>query len=94
MRRNEAAGLPRSRQRADFRQSPPRGHPLRFAAYVERLDNGNTLICNWTGHGHERKQPLLVEVTPDKRVVWQFDGRDRFRGIIGLQLLDGIRARP
>lgn len=70
------------------------GHPLRFAAHVQRLQNGNTLICNWPGHGHEGKQPLLVEITRDKRVVWQFDGRDRLRGIIGLQLLDGVKARP
>jgi outer membrane protein assembly factor BamB len=70
------------------------GHPLRFAAHVERLANGNTMICNWPGHGYEGKQPLLVEVTPDKRVVWQFDGRDRFRGIIGLQLLDGGGKEP
>jgi hypothetical protein len=70
------------------------GHPLRFAAHVERLANGNTIICNWPGHGHEGKQPLMVEITRDKRVVWQFDGRDRFRGIIGIQLLDGVRQRP
>lgn len=70
------------------------GHPLRFAAHVERLPNGNTLICNWGGHGFEGKQPLLVEVTREKQVVWQFDGRGRFRGIIGLQLLDGIKVRP
>lgn len=70
------------------------GHPLRFAAHVERLANGNTIICNWPGHGHEGKQPLLVEITRDKRVVWQFDGRDCFRGIIGIQLLDGLSQRP
>ena len=70
------------------------GHPLRFVAQVERLANGNTLICNWPAHGHEGKQPLLVEVTPDKRVAWHFDGRDRLRGIIGLQLLDDIKVRP
>lgn len=51
-------------------------------------------ICNWPGHGHEGQQPMLVEITPEKRVVWQFDGRDQFRGIIGLQLLDGVRVRP
>ena len=70
------------------------GHPLRFAAHVERLANGNTIICNWPGHGHEGKQPMLVEVTREKKVVWQFDGRDRFRGIIGFHLLDGIKTRP
>jgi len=69
------------------------GHPLRFAAHVERQRNGNTLICNWPGHGFEGKQPLLVEVTREKKVVWAFDGRDRFRGIIGLQLLDAKEPR-
>lgn len=70
------------------------GHPLRFVGQVRRLANGHTLICNWPAHGHEGKQPLLVEVTRDKRVVWEFDGRDRLRGIIGLQLLDDVRERP
>jgi hypothetical protein len=37
---------------------------------------------------------MLVEVTREKKVVWQFDGRDRFRGIIGFHLLDGIKTRP
>ena len=70
------------------------GHPLRFVGQVRRLANGHTLICNWPAHGHEGKQPLLVEVTQDKRVAWVFDGRDRLRGIIGLQLLDGVKDRP
>ena len=70
------------------------GHPLRFVGQVRRLPNGNTLICNWPAHGHEGKQPLLVEITRDKQVAWVFDGRDRLRGIIGLQLLDGIAERP
>jgi hypothetical protein len=70
------------------------GHPLRFVGQVRRLANGNTLICNWPAHGHEGKQPLLVEVTRDRQVAWFFDGRDRLRGIIGLQLLDDIKERP
>ena len=70
------------------------GHPLRFAAQVTRLANGNTIICNWPGHGHEGKQPMMVEVTRDKKVVWEFDGRDQLRGISGIHLLDGISTRP
>ena len=70
------------------------GHPLRFVGQVQRLPSGHTLICNWPAHGHEGKQPLLVEVTGDKQVAWVFDGRDRLRGIIGLQLLDDIKVRP
>lgn len=70
------------------------GHPLRFVGQVRRLPNGHTLICNWPAHGHEGKQPLLVEITSDKRIAWAFDGRDRLRGIIGLQLLDDVHVRP
>lgn len=32
-----------------------------------RLDNGNTLICSRGGNG---KTPQLIEVTPEKEIVW------------------------
>ncbi|OHB57426.1 MAG: hypothetical protein A2Y07_04380 [Planctomycetes bacterium GWF2_50_10] len=47
------------------------GNPLRFAAGMQRLENGNTVVANWGGHGHVGQQPQLFEVTPDKKVVWQ-----------------------
>ena len=66
------------------------GNPLRFVAGVQRLPNGNTIVCNWGGHGHVRKQPQIFEVTRDKRVVWQFDDKasKQFRTIASAQLLD------
>jgi hypothetical protein len=52
------------------------GNPLRFVAGVQRLPNGDTLVCNWGGHGHVGQQPQIFEVTRDKKVVWQvFDKR-------------------
>ena len=42
------------------------GNPLRLMAGVQRLPNGNTIICNYLGHGHIGKNPHLYEVTPDK----------------------------
>jgi len=65
------------------------GNPLRFVAGIQRLPNGNTLVCNWGGHGHVRKQPQIFEVTRDKRVVWQFDDKERsqFRTIASVQIL-------
>lgn len=43
-----------------------------FSAGVQRLENGNTLICSW--HGHKTGSGAgLFEVTPDKKVVWQCD---------------------
>jgi len=69
-------------------------HPLRFAAHVESLRSGNPIICAWPGHGFEGQQPRLVDITRDKQVVWQFDGRDWFRGVIGIDLLDEVKTRP
>ena len=37
---------------------------------VQRLENGNTLITSWGGHG-DKKSPAVIEVTRDKKVVWQ-----------------------
>jgi hypothetical protein len=40
---------------------------------VDRLANGNTVICNWVGGVKKADWPTVVqvvEVTPDKQVVW------------------------
>ena len=64
------------------------GHPLRFVAGVQRLPNGNTVVCNWGGHGHVGQQPQIFEVTPQLKVVWQVFDNEQFRTIAGIQLLD------
>jgi hypothetical protein len=43
--------------------------PLRFVAGLQRLPNGNTVICNWGGHGHRGEQAQIIEITPTKKVV-------------------------
>ena len=49
------------------------GVSLRFMAGLERLPNGDTLMANWLGHRNQFGQTAdLIEVTPDKRVVWKF----------------------
>ncbi len=41
-------------------------------AGIQRLPNGNTVICNWNTQGAVGKDAAhVIEVTPDKRVVWQ-----------------------
>jgi len=40
---------------------------------VSRLANGNTLINNWVGNVPTEEWPTivqLIEVTPEKKVVW------------------------
>ena len=57
------------------------GNPLRFIAGMQRLANGNTLVCNWGGHGHIRRQPQIFEVTRDKKVVGVLDDWKQFKTI-------------
>lgn len=47
---------------------------LAWVTMVERLPNGNTWIVNC--HGEEQAQ--ILEVTPEKKVVWSFRDFDRF----------------
>jgi outer membrane protein assembly factor BamB len=47
---------------------------LAWVTMVERLPNGNTWIVNC--HGEEQQQ--ILEVTPEKKVVWSFRDFDRF----------------
>jgi hypothetical protein len=50
------------------------GFPLADVQDIERLANGNTVICNWiAGDNHFEDWPQtvqIIEVTPDKKVVW------------------------
>ena len=64
------------------------GCPLRFVGPTWRLPNGNTIICNWAGHGYVGKQPQLVEVTAEKEVVGELFDYTRFGTISGFFVLD------
>lgn len=62
--------------------------PLRFVGPAWRLANGNTIICNWAGHGYVGKQPQLVEVTAAKKVVGELFDYERFGTISGFFVID------
>ncbi len=63
-------------------------NPLRFVAGMQRLPNGNTLVCNWGGHGHVGKQPQVFEVTKDKKVVGELYDYKQFSTVSGVCALD------
>lgn len=58
-----------------------------------RLANGNTIICSRGGNG---KGPQLVEVTPDKKVVWVLQDWAQLGPATAVQILDdpGFPERP
>ncbi len=64
------------------------GNPLRLMAGAQRLPNGNTVFCNYLGHGHLGEQPVFFEITRDKKVVWEFADHAHFKTINQIQLLD------
>lgn len=66
----------------------PGENPLRLMAGAQRLPNGNTLLCNYLGHGHIGENPMVYEVTPDKKVVWTFADHARFKTVNQIQILD------
>lgn len=48
---------------------------LGLVTSVSRLANGNTIFCNWGGHASRMgptKGASIIEVTPDKKIVWEF----------------------
>lgn len=57
-----------------------------------RLSNGNTIMCS-RGFGNG---PQLVEVTPDKKVVWVLQDWANFGPATAVQILDepGVPERP
>ncbi|MCD6395732.1 MAG: hypothetical protein J7M40_19790 [Planctomycetes bacterium] len=60
---------------------------------ARKLLNGNTVVCNWGGHGHVGQQPQIFEVTPDKKVVWQVYDYKKFTTISNIHVLD-VKADP
>ena len=64
------------------------GISLKFLAGFHRLPNGNTVFSNWLGHNQFGKAPHLIEVTPDKRVIWQFADHQLLRTASSIQVLD------
>lgn len=68
------------------------GISLKFMAGIQRLPNGNTVMCNWLGHDHFGQAPHIIEVTPDKRVVWVFADHETMKTVSSFQLLDTAKG--
>jgi hypothetical protein len=64
------------------------GIQLKFITGFQRLPNGNTVFSNWVGHGEFGKAPHIIEVTPDKKVLWTFQDHKTMKTVSSVQLLD------
>lgn len=74
------------------------GIELRDVQTANRLANGNTVFCNRPGSIKTNifRFPQVIEVTPDKKVVWVLRDWADLGPATGIQLLDepGIPQRP
>jgi hypothetical protein len=64
------------------------GITLKCMTGLQRLPNGNTVMSNWQGHNQFGTGPHLIEVAPDKKVVWTFADHKTMRTVSSVQLLD------
>jgi hypothetical protein len=64
------------------------GISLKFMTGLQRLPNGNTVMSNWLGHGEFGNAPHIIEVTPDKKVVWTFQDHVTMKTVASVQILD------
>jgi len=77
----------------EIRENDLPRNPLRFIAGMHRLPNGNTVVCNWGGHGHVGKQPQIFEVTPQKKVVGVIYDYGQFGTISAVSII-GVEGDP
>ncbi|MBI4976772.1 MAG: hypothetical protein HZC28_04780 [Spirochaetes bacterium] len=71
----------------EVKQNDIPGVSLGFVAGVQRLANGNTVICNWSGHGGAKDQAQVIEITREKTLAWEL--RDaRLKMISSITILD------
>jgi hypothetical protein len=86
----------------ELRQSDlPEAYRYVRAQSVTRLANGNTIICargteGWKTGGSQGRGVQLVEVTPDKKVVWVLEDWEHFGPATAVQILNdpGIPEIP
>ncbi len=60
---------------------------LQFILGINRLDNGNTIVCNWLGWDAKGKGTPLFELNKDKKVVWQVPDSDKIGTITYMQVI-------
>ena len=71
----------------------PEQYRLHDCQSVCRLQNGNTILCS---RGDDGRGPQLVEVTPDKQVVWVVNDWQNLGPATSVQILDekGFSENP
>ena len=73
----------------------PEGLVYNFFCGMQVLRNGNTVVCNWTGHGPEdsKKAAQILEFSPDGTLVWKWNDPQRSGSVHGVIVLDDLDTK-
>lgn len=62
----------------ELKENDIAGVPLQFVAEAIRLDNGNTIICNWGGHAKDAQPTAsVVEIDRNAKVIWKLEDNEQ-----------------
>ncbi|NQZ57142.1 MAG: PQQ-binding-like beta-propeller repeat protein [Lentisphaeraceae bacterium] len=66
-----------------------KGHKITGLGSAKILKNGNILVTNWQGHVKkgQRTQAAMIEISPDKKIVWSYDG-GKNKCLIAMDLIE------
>lgn len=64
------------------------GNSMFFVAGFQVLPNGNVVLANWGGHGHNKEQAQIIEITREKKVIWSYENWTDFNAFSTVQVLD------
>ncbi|MFI3268556.1 MAG: hypothetical protein R3Y51_07575, partial [Rikenellaceae bacterium] len=60
------------------------GIKIEFGAGIIELKNGNYMLANWVGHNGNQKQPILIELDKEGKVVWTMSKLEDFTFAAGI----------
>ena len=61
---------------------------------AQRLSNGDTVVTNWLGHGHEGNGVPVFQVTREKKVAWRYLDNTIVPLVVSVQILDQPANTP
>jgi len=72
----------------ELKENDISGAPLRFVAEAKRLENGNTIICNWGGHSRDKaKSAQIFEIDAANNLVWKIEDYKSFGNVSTMDVL-------
>lgn len=72
----------------ELKENDVSGVSLRFVAEAKRLENGNTIVCNWGGHSKGKSKTVQVfEIDAANNLLWKIEDYKSFGNVSTMDVL-------